>query len=98
MKESELRKHTVCSLCKRKIGASGMPLFWVVEIQRFGLDLSALQRNTGLAMMLGNPQLASVMGPDEDLAKPIAEKVTLTVCEDCCTQTTCVAAMAEVTP
>lgn len=83
MKEKELREHTDCTLCKKPIGKTGMPLFWVVELQRFGLDLNALQRNAGLAMQLGSVQLAEVMGPNEDLAKPIMEKKKITVCEDC---------------
>jgi hypothetical protein len=37
LKESELRKHAVCSLCKKKILANGLPFFWRVKIERFGL-------------------------------------------------------------
>lgn len=83
MKEKELREHVDCSICKKPIGKTGMPIFWVVEMQRFGLDLNALRRNTGLAMQLGSVQLAGIMGPDEDLAKPIMEKKKITACEDC---------------
>ena len=59
------------------------------------LDLQfAVQRQTGLAMMLGgNGILASVMGPDEDMAEPMMEPVRLTVCENCATESTSVAVL-----
>jgi len=83
MKERELRQHATCSLCEEKIGHTGLPLFWRVKIERFGIDMRAVQRQTGLAMMLGgNAAIAAAMGPDEDLAAVIDE-VTLTVCETC---------------
>lgn len=82
MKESQLREHATCSLCKNKIGASGIPMFWVVSIERFGLDAGACQRQQGLGMQIG-ATLAKVMGPDEDLAIPVMDKLTLTVCEKC---------------
>ena len=37
MKEKELRKHTTCSLCRGKIMAGGIPLFYRVTIERFGV-------------------------------------------------------------
>lgn len=84
MKEAELRQHSNCSLCQQKIGASGMPLFWRVTIEHFGLDLRAVERLQGLTMMLGgNAQLAMLLGPDEDLAKWVSKPVVLTVCWTC---------------
>ena len=96
MKERELRQHATCSLCRQKIGHTGLPLFWTVRIERFGVDLAAAQRQHGLGLMLGGP-LAMVMGPDEDLATPMMEPLTLTVCERCaCERDLPVAALAEV--
>jgi hypothetical protein len=83
MKERQLREHTTCNACQQPIGHTGLPLFWTVAVTRWGLDARALQRQQGLAMHLGSAALAMVMGPDEDLAKPIDETVTLTVCETC---------------
>lgn len=83
MKEAELRKHSVCSLCAKGIGASGLPLFWRVTVERFGVDLTAVRRQDGLGAMLGHSALAAVMGPDETMARPVMEPVKLTVCEDC---------------
>jgi len=96
MKESELRKHTTCSICGQKILAAGVSLFWRVTVERFGLELQALNRLQGLAMMLGgHAGLASVMGPDEDLARPVMDRLTLTVCERCAVEDTCIARLGE---
>lgn len=84
MKEQELRKHTTCCLCQKKLGQTGTPLFWTLEAKRYILDLAALERQQGLAMQLGgNGLLAHHMGPNEDLAKPIMQPAALTVCEPC---------------
>jgi hypothetical protein len=83
MKEAELRKHTTCSICNRKTLATGLPLFYRVTIERFGVDVRAMQRQDGLAQFLGSSRIASVMGTDEDMAAPIGEASVLTVCEDC---------------
>ena len=82
MKERELRQHATCSLCNQAIGHTRLPLFWRVKIERFGIDLTAVQRQQGLGLMIGGA-LAMVMGPDEDLATPVMDPVTLTVCETC---------------
>jgi len=83
MKEAELRQHTTCSLCRQKVLASGLPLFWRVSIERFGIDMQAATRQTGLALAMGSAQLAAIMGPDEDIARPVMDKAVLTVCEQC---------------
>lgn len=97
MKESELRKNANCSLCGNKILETGIPMFWKVSVQRYGIDLGAVQRQQGLTMMMGgNAEIASVMGPNEDLAKPFDEIVELSICEECCTREVCVAQLAEI--
>lgn len=83
MKETELRTHLTCSLCNRAITHTGVPLFWRLKVARFGIDAGAVQRQHGLAMHMDSSALASIMGPDEDLAKPVMEEVTLTACEGC---------------
>lgn len=98
MREAELRQHATCSLCQKKILSGGLPLFWRVRIERFGVDLAAVRRKTGLEMMLGDARLAMMMGPDEDLAAAMMEPVTITVCEACaCESATPVAVLAETT-
>jgi len=98
MKHDELLKHSTCHMCGNLIGMSGLPLFWRVKVERFGLDMNAIRRQDGMAAMMGNAAIARVMGPDEDLAKPMMDPVTVTVCETCCTKDTCVAALPELNP
>lgn len=69
-------------------------MFWRVRIERQGIDMAAVRRQTGLAMVLGSAALAMVLGPDEDLTTPLMEPVTLTVCETCGTQDTSIAYLA----
>lgn len=96
MREAELRQHATCSLCQKKILSGGLPLFWRVRIERFGVDLAAAHRKIGLEMMLGDARLAMMMGPDEEMARPVMEPVTITVCEACaCESEIPVAALAE---
>lgn len=83
MKETELRSRAICSCCKKKIGSSGLPSFWTVTVNRYGIDMGAIRRSTGLAMMLGSAQLAQIMGKDEDMAEKMMETEELTLCEFC---------------
>jgi len=95
MKEKELREVATCVLCGKAIGNTGLPLFWRVRIERYGLKADAMRRQQGLGMMIGG-QLAQVMGPDEDLAEKTFS-TEITVCETCATkpELTCVAVLAE---
>lgn len=96
MKRAELLKHARCSLCNKPIGHTGLPLFWRVTIERFGVDLAAVRQHDGLGQFLGSQALAAVMGPDEDLAKPVMDSAIATVCETCAvTGTLPVAAVAQ---
>lgn len=96
MKERELRQHTTCSLCERKTFATGLPLFWTVRIQRFGLNANAVRRQAGLEQLLGSVAIAQAMGPDEDMATEMHPPIELTVCEDCaCNRYLPLAALAE---
>jgi len=84
VKEEELRKHTTCSNCGKKIGHTGLPGFWVLKVERHMIDLRAVKRQDGLAAMLdGDVVLAQVMGPDEDMTLPMMESVEITLCEEC---------------
>lgn len=97
MKERKLRKHATCSLCMQKIGATGLPLFYRVTLERFGLRLDAIRRQAGLEMSLnGHVALAQAMGPNEEIAVPMMETLVLVVCEPCSTslEPCCVARLA----
>lgn len=96
MKEQELREHADCNLCGNPIGAARVPLFWVVTVQRYGLEMRNIQAQDGLAAMLGgSSELAAVMGTNKDLATELME-VKVTVCETCALERSLpIAAIAE---
>jgi hypothetical protein len=83
VKERELRECSVCAICAAKIGKSQSPVFYRAKIDTYFVDIAAVQRQAGLAMMMGgNPIIANAMGPDEDMAQRL-DGVTITVCSDC---------------
>jgi hypothetical protein len=51
------------------------PIFYRVTVEQCGLDRDAISRQAGLEMMLGSPVLASVMGPNEDVANILSKHV-----------------------
>jgi hypothetical protein len=91
MKQAELRKHVDCTHCGQKVLANGVPLFWRVTVERFGVDLNAIRRAAGFEQMLGSPALAAVMGCDEDMAKPMMDTAVITVCDSCACSALCIA-------
>lgn len=87
MKEKELRELATCAACKRKIGATGIPFFYKVKVSRFGLDAAAMERQSGLEMMMGGcVDLAQALSPNEDLAQEVMEEKTFMICEGCSTE------------
>jgi hypothetical protein len=95
MNEIELRKYARCSLCGLKIGHTHLPLFYRVTVERFGINMNAVRRQAGLEQMLGNVAIAQVMGLGEEMTKPLMDKITLSICEDCSLKPTFVAHLAE---
>lgn len=87
MKRNELKK---CALCGKGVMHAGLPLFWRITVERFGVNLAAIQRRHGMEMQLGGGAagavLANVLGPDEDLADKVMDPVELIVCESCGTK------------
>ena len=84
MKERELREACICCLCCKKIGETGLPIFYRVRIERHGLDAHAVRRQAGLEMMLGgHVAIAQAMGPNEDMTQELMEPKTVTICEMC---------------
>lgn len=82
MKERELREIAECVYCEKPFGHTQLPSFWRVTLEHFILDMPALQRQSGLAMFMGNAVLAEVMGPNETLARRLVEHKA-TVCANC---------------
>ena len=96
MKERELRECATCAVCGHLIGKASLPVFWRVRLEYHGVDVKAVQRQQGLAMMLGgNGMLAAVMGPDEEMTKPLMEPGAITVCHDCGMKGVTVAELAD---
>jgi len=84
MKENELREKAECGLCHRKIGHTGMPVFWTVKIQHWGLKAGAMQRQSGLEQFFGgHVALAQAMGANEDMAEVIGDEIEFGVCQEC---------------
>jgi hypothetical protein len=83
MKEAELREYARCACCNRLVGESGVPLFWKVTIERYGMDVQAMTRQNALARIVGNPRIANALGPDEDMAHAMMPPHVLAVCETC---------------
>lgn len=83
MKGDRLRP---CDLCKSPVACNtrdGKAIdFHVVIVEHEVLNLPAIQRHAGLAMMLGSEQLAGVMGPNEDLSL-VASRMEVFVCSPC---------------
>jgi hypothetical protein len=94
---SEIKRADIkpCAKCGKGVMHTGLPLFWRVTIERYGIDANAVRRQVGLEMMLGSPALAAVMGPDETMAKPVMDDVILILCENCAMEDYPVAALAE---
>lgn len=46
-------------------------------------------------MMGGRAGLAMVMGPDEEMAEPVGDKLEMTICENCAVNQVSVAHIAE---
>ena len=91
MKETELREVAKCAICGKGIGHTGLPFFYRVRIERYGLDAGALQRQTALEKLVG--PFAGVMSPNEEMAKKISSK-EITMCETCSMEQVVVAALA----
>lgn len=82
MKEEQLRKHTECDICGEKVLHYGTPLFWTATFKRYGVLMDAIQRQDGLAALIGSTRIAQAMGNDSELTEEIMS-VTLTICEPC---------------
>ena len=84
MKADEIQK---CSMCGKGVMHAGIPLFYRLRVETMGVDVKAVQRHAGLEQVFGGGQagavLANVMGPGEDIAKPLGEPTTKILCQPC---------------
>lgn len=65
------------------VAAQG-PVFYRVTIEQFALDRRAIERQHGLEQMMGDPAIAAVMGPDDDIAKLMQKSTVFVGGADAC--------------
>ena len=83
MKLNELSRYVKCDGCGNHIAHSGLPIFWRIKAERFGIDATAVKRQRGLSEFLGSAELANIMGPDQDMTIDLMEPKTMTLCDGC---------------
>lgn len=79
MKQSEIRN---CFVCDKGIAHDNQMVFFKISLDYMILNLRNIQRQSGLEQMIGNPQIAAVMGPDLDMAASI-NRVDALICLHC---------------
>lgn len=83
LKQEELGKYAKCCVCHKLVGQiRPLPIFHIIEIQQHGLDINAINRQSGLESMLGNPFLAMHMGSNEDMTMSLG-KFKAMICDTC---------------
>lgn len=92
LKENEV---TPCKICGKPTTHCGSPLFYRITIERYMYDANAVRRQVGLTLMLGNPGLARVMGPDDDMAKRLQATAPAMVCDTCACESRSLAELEE---
>lgn len=78
---AELASLGPCAVCGKKLGESGDITHYGLTIERFCMIPQAVKRAAGLELAIG--ALASVMGPNEDLAKVVDGPKTVLIHESC---------------
>lgn len=96
MKKKEIEK---CLLCGQGVGHNGDPDFWRVSLERFFVDLKAVQQTAGMEMMMGGgPEgafLTSIMGSDPDIAKEPSPHPSFILCSPCAFEPTRIVRLSE---
>lgn len=83
IKADELRP---CALCQKGLAHDGALAFYRLTVEQFVVNLPAVRRQHGLEQLIGNAMLAHVMGPQEDMAKRLADPTPLLICLRCATE------------
>jgi hypothetical protein len=71
-----------CLACGKGVMHAGSISFYRVRIEHCVVNTREVEKAAGMEMLMGNPQLANVMGPDADLAKVMSADGGL-LCQDC---------------
>lgn len=87
---------TRCACCGKGVAHTGLPFFYRVTIERFGLDANACRRRNAMEeFFMPAPGLAEVFSTGEPLGKRFDLTARLLICETCSMNQTCVAALNE---
>lgn len=90
-----------CAACGKGVMHTGLPLFWTVDVQRWGIDAQAVRRQHGMEQVFGGGAGAAVAMADIFSSGPIARPLDpapplrLLVCEACVTQAQVLAVLVE---
>jgi hypothetical protein len=80
-KQRHLKK---CAFCDKGVMHDGNLVFYRVSLSYMLVDVGAVQRQTGLEMMMGAAAaLAQHMGPDEDIAHEVSRTGEVLICLEC---------------
>lgn len=75
-----------CFLCGRQILATGVPVFYRVNVEQCGVDMNEVRQHVGLAMAMGGGAdglaLAEIMGPRRQPVVVLGEG-TQNICQQC---------------
>ncbi|KKL97464.1 hypothetical protein LCGC14_1834170, partial [marine sediment metagenome] len=73
-----------CALCGNGVMHNNNITFYRISIEHLVIDTSAVSRQHGMEMMMGQvAPLAQVMGPDEDIAKIVLSWNPILICQSC---------------
>ncbi len=75
------KQFTKCIGCGKGVAHAGDLGFYRVKVEHLILNPNVIRRQHGLEMMIG--PLASVMGPDEDMASVVSTPAEGLVCQSC---------------
>ncbi len=96
MKEDKLRAHATCSVCGERIGHTRLPIFWVISIEQYTINIGAIRRQDGLTALLGNhARLSQIMGTDAEMAELMLGPIQKTICATCATGDICLMQLVE---
>ncbi len=80
LREKDLAKHARCSNCREPVTRE--VAFYRVAVTQYLADVPSIMRQVGLGVALGSGRLASVMGPDEVMARAASHGEVM-LCQGC---------------
>ena len=81
MKQNEIEN---CANCGKGLMHNNQIHFYRMNIEQLIFDMGAISRAHGMELMMGNAApLAQIMGPNDDIAKPLSKPKTVLLCACC---------------